>query len=223
MLLLSWKVSAFQDHGWQLGEKGEWGKHANYELAVHVPLMIRGKIAILFSIRLAVRLANPKSITVAVPWKPASAGKHTQSLTELLDLYRTLTSLAGLPADDIESNVDGVDVSIPACAGRRPHLLAALPQRLLCRVQVSPLLDDPSQTLKTAAYSQYSRCPGKREFPALPGPVGSPAKGGWNWPGGQRDSQGHIEGWCKRRLLFFQFPGLPPCRLANRQGSCGQT
>ena len=101
--------------------------------------------------------------------------------------------------------------------------MAALPQRLLCRVQVSPLLDDPSQTLKTAAYSQYSRCPGKREFPALPGPVGSPAKGGWNWPGGQRDSQGHIEGWCKRRLHFFQFPGLPPCRLANRQGSCGQT
>ena len=87
---------------------------------MHVPLMIRGKIAILFSIRLAVRLANPKSITVAVPWKPASAGKHTQSLTELLDLYRTLTSLAGLPADDIESNVDGVDVSIPACASRRP-------------------------------------------------------------------------------------------------------
>ena len=43
----TWKVSAFQDHGWQLGEKGEWGKHANYELAVHVPLMIRGKIAML--------------------------------------------------------------------------------------------------------------------------------------------------------------------------------
>ena len=45
---LTWSV--FQDHGWQLGEKGEWGKHANYELAVHVPLMIRGKFAMLFSI-----------------------------------------------------------------------------------------------------------------------------------------------------------------------------
>ena len=44
-------------------------KHANYELSVHVPLMIR------------------------VPWKPASAGKHTQSLTELLDIYRTVVSL----------------------------------------------------------------------------------------------------------------------------------
>jgi iduronate 2-sulfatase len=133
------------DHGWQLGEKGEWGKHANYELSVHVPLMIR------------------------VPWKPASAGKHTQSLTELLDLYRTLASLAGLPADAIESNVDGKDVSA--------------------------LLDDPTQTLKTAAYSQYSRCPGLRNFPALPGPVGSPAGKGWNWPGGQRDAAGNIEGW----------------------------
>ena len=128
----------------------EWGKHANYELAVHVPLMIR------------------------VPWKPDSAGKHTQSLTELLDLYRTVVSLAGLPTSGIESNVDGMDLS--------------------------PLFDDPSQTLpgKTAAYSQYSRCPGLRDFPTLPGPVGSPAKGGWNWPGGQRDAQGRIEGWCKR-------------------------
>ena len=76
-------------------------------------------------------------------------------------------------------------------------------------VQVSPLLDDPSQMLKTAAYSQYSRCPGKREFPALPGPVGSPAKGGWNWPGGQRDAQGHIEGWCKRRLQLLSILWLP--------------
>jgi arylsulfatase A-like enzyme len=51
------------DHGWQLGEHAEWGKHTNYELAVHVPLIIR------------------------VPWKPASVGKHTQSFSELLDLY----------------------------------------------------------------------------------------------------------------------------------------
>lgn len=108
-------------------------------------------------------------LLIRVPWKPASAGKHTQSLTELLDLYRTLVSLAGLPVDSIESNVDGVDVS--------------------------PLFDDPSSKLKTAAYSQYSRCPGLRDFPRLPGPVGSPALGGWNWPGGQRDKNGKINGW----------------------------
>ena len=108
-------------------------------------------------------------LLIRVPWKPASAGKHTQSLTELLDLYRTLVSLAGLPVDSIESNVDGVDVS--------------------------PLFDDPSSKLKTAAYSQYSRCPGLRDFPRLPGPVGSPALGGLNWPGGQRDKNGKINGW----------------------------
>jgi hypothetical protein len=29
------------DHGWQLGEHAEWGKHTNWELAVQVPLIIR--------------------------------------------------------------------------------------------------------------------------------------------------------------------------------------
>ena len=80
------------DHGWQLGEHAEWGKHTNYELAVHVPLIVR------------------------VPWKQASsAGKHTGSFTELLDLYRTLASLAQLDQGSgglgVAPDVDGVDVS----------------------------------------------------------------------------------------------------------------
>ena len=34
-------VSFWGDHGWQLGEHGEWCKHTNFELATHAPMMIR--------------------------------------------------------------------------------------------------------------------------------------------------------------------------------------
>lgn len=103
------------DHGWQLGEHSEWGKHTNFELAVHVPLLVRA------------------------PWKPAAAGRHTQSFVELLDLYKSLADTAGLPLGDVEADVDGDSFAA--------------------------LLDDPSKTAKTAVYSQYSRCPGNRYWP----------------------------------------------------------
>ena len=100
------------DHGWQLGEHAEWGKHTNWELALQVPLLIRA------------------------PWLPASMGKHTGSYFELIDLYRTVASLAGIDPAAIAADVDGSDAS--------------------------KLLADPATTLKTEAYSQYSRCPGDR-------------------------------------------------------------
>jgi iduronate 2-sulfatase len=34
-------VSFWGDHGWQLGEHGEWCKHTNFELATRAPMMIR--------------------------------------------------------------------------------------------------------------------------------------------------------------------------------------
>ena len=76
---------------------------------------------------------------VRAPWLPASRGARTQSATELLDLYRTVAALAGLPAPP--ADVEGDDVSA---------LFAA-----------------PGAPLKTAAFAQYSRCPGERYFPAV--------------------------------------------------------
>jgi iduronate 2-sulfatase len=33
-------VSIWGDHGWQLGEHGEWCKHTNFEFATRAPMMI---------------------------------------------------------------------------------------------------------------------------------------------------------------------------------------
>ncbi|XP_053381970.1 iduronate 2-sulfatase-like [Mercenaria mercenaria] len=64
-------VSFWGDHGWQLGEHGEWCKHTNFELATHAPMMVR------------------------VPGKTDS-GMVTEKLTEFVDLFPTLVDAAEL-------------------------------------------------------------------------------------------------------------------------------
>jgi iduronate 2-sulfatase len=59
------------DHGFHLGEQQIWGKHSNYKLSTHVPLI----------------LYDPK----------LKIDKKTRNgFVELLDLYPTLSELAGL-------------------------------------------------------------------------------------------------------------------------------
>ena len=64
-------VVLFGDHGYHLGEQGLWGKTTNFELDTRVPLIIR------------------------LPRQP-KPGASTDSIVELVDLFPTLTDLAGL-------------------------------------------------------------------------------------------------------------------------------
>lgn len=59
------------DHGYYLGDYGEWCKHTTYEIAAHVPLII------------------------AAPGLPKN--KRTKALTELVDLFPTICDLSGNP------------------------------------------------------------------------------------------------------------------------------
>jgi iduronate 2-sulfatase len=59
------------DHGWKLGEYGEWCKHTNYEVDTRTPLIIAGP--------------------------GVNKNKVSGSLVELLDLYPTLVKLCKLP------------------------------------------------------------------------------------------------------------------------------
>lgn len=71
------------DHGYQLGERNIWCKETNYNLATHIPLLIRapfGKYAL-------------------------NMGKRTSSLVEIVDLYPTLVELSGLPTS--QEKLDG--------------------------------------------------------------------------------------------------------------------
>lgn len=74
------------DHGWKLGEHGDWSKCSNWELDARVPLMIRA------------------------PWIPASVGASTMAFAELIDMYPTLVELAGVPMPPASEGLEGTSL-----------------------------------------------------------------------------------------------------------------
>merc|ERR1719460_2776016 len=76
------------DHGYFMGESGEWEKKMLFENTARVPLLIHDP-------------AHP-------------VGRRTTELAELVDVYPTAAALAGLPPP---ARVDGVDLS-PVVRGR---------------------------------------------------------------------------------------------------------
>ena len=108
-------IMVWSDHGWHLGDMGIWGKATNYEIATRVPMIIR---------------------TPNMPEQ--SRGEKTNALVELIDMYPTLSELAGLE----------------------------LPEHLEGQSFV-PLLENPEQEWKNAVFSQYPN-PALREWAANP-------------------------------------------------------
>lgn len=66
------------DHGWHLGDHGQWTKHTNYEQATRSPLII----------------CSPKQLIA----------QKVSSPTEFTDVFPTLCEMAGIP---IPNNLDG--------------------------------------------------------------------------------------------------------------------
>ncbi|WP_282160577.1 sulfatase [Ulvibacterium marinum] len=108
-------IIVWSDHGWHLGDMGVWGKATNYEIATRVPMMI---------------------------WTPdmpkGTRGKKTDALVELIDMYPTLSELAGLKAPD--------------------HLEGQ---------SFVPLIENPEKEWKKAVFSQFPS-PALREWAANP-------------------------------------------------------
>ncbi len=71
-------VVLWGDHGWHLGDHGMWCKHTNYEQAARIPMI------------------------VSAPGK--ARGETTVSMVETVDLYPTLSELAGL---EMPAGLDG--------------------------------------------------------------------------------------------------------------------
>ena len=74
------------DHGWHLGDHGSWTKHSNYEQSNRIPIIFH-----------APGVAKP--------------GRSSKQLAETVDIYTTLSSLAGLPKPMGPQPIDGVDLT----------------------------------------------------------------------------------------------------------------
>jgi iduronate 2-sulfatase len=87
------------DHGWKLGEYGDWCKHTNFELDTHVPLLL------------------------AAPGK--SGGLTCDALVEYVDIYPTLSALCGL---EIPAHCEGTSMAPLLTDPKRPWKRAAFSQ-----------------------------------------------------------------------------------------------
>ena len=68
------------DHGWKLGEYGDWCKHTNYELDTRIPVIVR------------------------VPDIKTGEGWKSDAIIETVDIYPTLCEMAGL---DLPEHLQG--------------------------------------------------------------------------------------------------------------------
>uniref|UniRef100_A0A8C8SM78 Iduronate 2-sulfatase n=1 Tax=Pelusios castaneus TaxID=367368 RepID=A0A8C8SM78_9SAUR len=82
------------DHGWSLGEHGEWAKYSNFDIATRVPLMfyVPGKTS---SFARPGERLFPYLDPFAHVSDSVAAGK-AKKIVELLSLFSTLAELAGL-------------------------------------------------------------------------------------------------------------------------------
>ena len=103
-------VVLWGDHGFHLGDLGIWTKHTNYEQANRIPLLFAGP--------------------------GVSAGQSTRQLAESVDVFPTLTDLAGIPAPDVPQPIDGLSMAPvlkDSCKRVRDHAFHAYPRAKMGR------------------------------------------------------------------------------------------
>ena len=91
------------DHGYSLGEHGLWCKHSTFDVATKTPLIIRA------------------------PNKPAN--QTVEGLVEFIDVFPTLTDLAGIPTPEQAAGISLAkhmsDDSLPARSAVFPRYHSA--------------------------------------------------------------------------------------------------
>ncbi|KYM80558.1 Iduronate 2-sulfatase [Atta colombica] len=133
------------DHGWALGEHAVWSKYSNFDVAVHVPLII--------SIPIVTFEHNKSMRSNALHSK-----KHcrvTDAIVELVDIFPTIANLAGVPIPicQVINNTNAhlknifIQNKIPNPCSEGITLLPLIKSTLQCQ----------SIPWKKAAFSQYPR------------------------------------------------------------------
>ncbi|XP_043913525.1 iduronate 2-sulfatase [Protopterus annectens] len=106
------------DHGWSLGEHGEWAKYSNFDVATKVPLLMYVP-GLTSSFLKAGEQRFPFIDPFHLPQRQINRGLKTNIVVELVDLFPTLCELAGLavpqacpePSFDVELCTQGKSIA----------------------------------------------------------------------------------------------------------------
>lgn len=128
------------DHGWSLGEHGQWEKFTNWEHGTRVPLIMR-----------APWLANEKT---------SDNRKRIPNIVELIDIFPTMAELAGVPVPD-SYKLDGSSFAplVSSTLSERSDVLATNTDALSESDNLEVLQHD-------YALSVYPRCPADMSHPS---------------------------------------------------------
>lgn len=83
------------DHGWSLGEHGEWAKYSNFDVATRVPLIVF-KPGVTSPLPPSGEKTFPFIDVFQSTWERFGKGQGVESTVELVDVFPTLSNLAGL-------------------------------------------------------------------------------------------------------------------------------
>uniref|UniRef100_A0A3Q3WL15 Iduronate 2-sulfatase n=1 Tax=Mola mola TaxID=94237 RepID=A0A3Q3WL15_MOLML len=89
-------VAFTSDHGWSLGEHGEWAKYSNFDVATRVPLIfyVPGVTT------LPQRMGKSTFPFIDALSRPELSFKKIRNVVELVDVFPTVSYLAGLRAPE---------------------------------------------------------------------------------------------------------------------------
>ncbi|KAG7465024.1 hypothetical protein MATL_G00171830 [Megalops atlanticus] len=128
------------DHGWSLGEHGEWAKYSNFDVATRVPLIVYVP-----GLTSASETAGEKTFPYIDVFRDShqrfSEGRQVNTMVELVDLFPTLSELAGLKAP-------------PPCPRSSFRVWLCTEGSSLAQIFRGPEHRDNSEAI---AYSQYPR------------------------------------------------------------------
>jgi iduronate 2-sulfatase len=91
-------IIAFGDHGWQLGERGEWAKYSTCDLATRVPLIVKTVTSTSSSFR---RFGHEMQGGGGGGGGGGFDGRirFSDALVEIVDIFPTLVDLVDLVSD----------------------------------------------------------------------------------------------------------------------------
>jgi len=140
-------ISFISDHGWSLGDHGDWCKYENFEVVTKVPLIVHTPQT-MKSFKASFRFMD----ILEQPDMKFKKGATSNELVELVDLFPTLSQLANLPipktcpsnSNQVEFCTEGISFA--------PYIDKALNEKNKLKIQRYNQHEG-----KSAVFSQYPR------------------------------------------------------------------